>query len=394
MRSSAAPFAVLVTVLLLAGCFGRAQDGEPTETTSTDASGAAGASGTAATTGAAASGKPSTAPNATALGHMPHMHDYWLQGDRVVLFDEDVEIGVEETVYWTGVNEFVFKRTAVGGSLWRLPDGATIYEGTGVLEVTATYDAPSSNLGMSYISGNGGTDWEGPVALPSGEVTALDVTADMTDMPHMTKSRWQFYFAPAEGGALIDRFHLKVEIVRMRDIMEFPGHPDLWNGADSKILHQAPGKSAQVSYAKRIPNLLLEREFGEHWIVPAELVPMETLTIEAEVTLTKAEASVGSVDEIRFFFFPADSNDPIRVQVFEGSVAEKRVVFRVPVVMENTDSPYAPESQWRFLVEAATKTAGQDIEPTCGGCVDTDIEFELTLVAYKAELEGAKTMGD
>lgn len=328
--------------------------------------------------------------NASDAGnHLPHVHDYWSGRDRVVLLDTDVEPDFDDVVFRTAVNSWFRKEARAGGAFVTLPDNTTVFEGTGQLLLTASWSDPRvSSLEVSYRTGSG-REFTAFQPLENGKETTIDVTPAMTDMPHMRVSRWGFIFEPASSplGSALGPFHVKVEIVRVRDVMAFPAHPDHFEGADEKIIHDAPGESAQVSYAKRVPNIVTQGEFTEHWITPQEIVPMATRSMLAEVLVTKADANVGSVGEIRFFWTTAGNTNLQRAQPVDGSIEEKRYLFEFPVNPEDPDSPYATESQWQFLVEAATNNPGPAGQATCGGCFDTDIEFQLVLTARRAETD-------
>lgn len=335
------------------------------------------------------------APMPTDLGHMPHMHDYWSGRERVTLFDDAIESGA-------GGDLFLAFSGATGGQVgvvpWRLPDNATVMEGTGQMELTATWDDPTvTSLAVRHRIGVRG-EWSAPVPLPQAKTTLLPITPDMTDMPHMSTSRWEFVFAPAEApGALLGTFELRVDIVKVRDIMLFPGHPELFEGQPEKVIHDSEHEHTEVSYPMRVPNLVTRGEFGEKTVTPEQLVPMETKAMRVEVEVLEASASPGEVAEIRFFFHGADTSfyGHPTVLPLEGSFEEGRLVYQFPVSHEQTDSPYGKESQWLFFVEPATKFTGAEQEPTAGGVTDVSIKYRLKAIAYDHELDAySKWEGD
>lgn len=318
-------------------------------------------------------------------GNRPHLHDYWGDQDRVTLFDGEVDLSEPDPFGWSFARLYFEKTPALGGAEWLMPDGATVYEGTGQLDVTASWDDPRvTSLGLSHRSpaSQERSSW---AALTSGKPHAIEVTPDMTDMPHTTTSRWAFYFAPAEApGVAMGPIRLKVDIVRMRDVGLFPAHPDLFEGKPEKILHDEAHSFREVSYPKRVPNFVMTGEFGEKEVTLASLVPMETVWMRVEVDVSKVEATPGQVADVRFFYHGADRSaisHPYLLPI-EGSLAEKRLVYAFPVAMEETDTPYGKESQWRFFVEPTTKFAGHEDEPDCGGCTDVAIDYRMKVIAY------------
>lgn len=372
----------LVLLLLLAGCV---SEGPVAEGNATTAAGEA----------PAAAVDDGTRQMATDVGHMPHMHDYWSGRERVTLFDDAIDPGANGDPFMTLGGA---PAGQVGATSWRFPDGAIVMEGTGRMELTASWDDPAvTSLAARYRIGAGGA-WSDAIPLPNGELIALDVTPAMTDMPHMTTSRWELLFTPAESpGSLMGPFHLRVDIVKLSDIMLFPGHPELFEGKPEKVLHDKDHEHTEVSYAKRAPNLVTQGDFGEKTVAPDELVPMETKAMRIELDIIEASASPGQVAEIRFFYRGADTSylGHPTVLPLEGSLAEKRLVYQFPVAPEQCDTPYGDESQWLFFVEPATKFTGQEQEPTAGGVTDVSIKYHLKVIAYDHELsEYSKMEGD
>lgn len=318
------------------------------------------------------------------LGHMPHLHDYWMGRERVTLFDDTVENSRFDPIdtFFTATVE----RSAKAGNLyWNLPEGALVYEGTGVMEITLTWSEPTqTSVGVTYRT-PGSAEWQPLAKVESGKALVIELTPDMTDMPHSKMSRWAFEFEAYDSpGAFLGAFHLKVDIVKMRDIGLFPPHPQLFEGKPEKVLHDVEHAFSEVSYAKRTTNLITEGEFPEKDVTLASLVPMETLWMHVSVDILEATASPGQVSEIRFFY--AGANKPQlghpTVLPIAGSLAEKHLEYAFPVSMDETDTPYGNESQWRMFVEPATTFTGRSQEPDCGGCTDVSIRYRLLVTAY------------
>ncbi|HUR68992.1 MAG TPA: hypothetical protein VM370_07070 [Candidatus Thermoplasmatota archaeon] len=373
----------LVSVLLLAGCF--SEDAAPA---SPDANETPGAS-------AAPAVDDGSAPMATDVGHMPHMHDYWMESERVTLFDDDLDPSQGEDPFQNLEPLLVDKQPKAGRMLWRLPDGKIVYEGTGSMEITASWDDPRVTSIAVEMRAPAATDFGEPVQLPQGELVPVAIAPDMTDMPHSKTSRWVFGFETAdEPGAALGPFHLRIDIVRVADIMTFPGHPQLFEGKPEKVLDDADHEHTEVSYAKRVPQLATEGDFSEKTVSPSKAVPMETKAVRFELDILEATSTPGVVSEIRFFYHGADTTflgHPTVLPV-EGSLESKRLVYQVPVTMEQTDSPYANSSQWVMFVEPAVKLTGQEAEPTCGGCTDVSIKYHLKVIAYDHDLDDYSKM--
>jgi hypothetical protein len=370
------PLVLLAPLLVLAGCVSDAPVAEEGD------AGADAAPGE----GAAAPVDDGKTEMPAEVGLMPHEHDYWDGKERITLFEGTVEAGESDDPF---APFYGLPGGKVGQVPWLLPDGTIVYEGAGQMELTATWTDPLvTSLQARYRSG-ASPEFGEPVPLPNGETVVLELTPEMTDLPHRSVSRWAFLFDPAEPGALMGPFELRVEIVKVADISLFPGHPLLFAGLPEKVLHDQDHEHDEVSYPKRAPNVVTQGDFGEKTFAPASIVPMETKAMRIEVDILEASASPGVVSDIRFFYHGADTTylgHPY-VLPFEGSLEEGRLVYQIPVEPEQTDPPYADESQWLFFVEPTTKMTGADEEPDCGGCTDVSLRYHVRIIAYDHALE-------
>jgi hypothetical protein len=111
--------------------------------------------------------------------------------------------------------------------------------------------------------------------------------------------------------------------------------------------------------------------------------------MRVEIDIADASSTPGQVSDVLLFYHAADSTSMGHPTILpiDGSFASKHMVYQFPVTMEQTDSPYGNESQWRFFVEPQSKFTGQAQEPTCGGCTDVHISYHLKVIAYDHELD-------
>lgn len=328
------------------------------------------------------------------LGHQPHMHDYWTGRERVTLMDEDVQSDPFMTTFFTFFNVIGSKSPAVGGAFLEMPDGAIVYEGTGQLEFTASWTDPAvTGMQLRYRSA-ASPDFSEPQALTGGQPFVVEVTPEMSDMPHEKTSRWMFLLTPATGQAIAGTFHVKIDIVKMRDIEQFPGHPELFNGASTLTLYDGPAQSSQSSFPARIVQVATTGFSPEDDGVPsAAVVPMETMSMTANVTISSATASVGKVTGATFLYKPANTNRYMRANVIASNPETGIYQFAWPVEMSETDSPYAKSSQWSFDLHVSTDPTGTG-NNQCGGCSDAQVDYTLTVVAYDALVEGAEEVDE
>jgi hypothetical protein len=325
------------------------------------------------------------------LGAKPHAHDYWTGKERITLLDQDVQVDPFTAVFFSFVNVIGWQTPAVGGAFVQLPDGAIVFEGTGKLEFTATWSEPTmTGMTLRYRSA-ASTEFSEPVALGNGEILSLDVSPEMSDMPHEKTSRWTFLLSPGSGQTMIGSFHAKVDIVKMRDIESFPGHPELFNGASTLTLYEGPATSSQTNFAVRAVTFVTAGGgVEEEYVRPTAVVPMETMAMTANVTITSAAASVGKVNGAFLLVKPANSNGFRVPKMIASDPDAGTYQFAWLVDMEQTDSPYAKTSQWGFDLRVSTDPTGTGQQ--CGGCSDAQVDYTLVAVAYDAPVEGAEAL--
>lgn len=377
---------VLASLLPLAGCLGGADE---------DAAGTR-SDGTALAADDAAlapddDSTVATSPADMTGGHAPHIHNYWGESDRVTLYDDVVSIQADD-LNPTLINAIILKQAALGGTFWELPDGATVYEGTGVVEMTVTWTDPTiTGLALYYKSADKQFEVEGftgPLPLAKDTLTKIDVTPQMTDMPHEAVSRWAFYFAPAGAPAVAEgSFHLKLDIVRMRDVMEFPGHPDNYEEVSHYVLADREFTYRSQSFLTEVANLVTTSQ-GREAIVPDEIVPMEThaMLVQIDVSQSSATAPVLQREGMRMLYVAADGR-----QVYEAKLlnrTETSFVFGIPVTDSQVDSPYAEDSSWRLYVFVQQKADLPVETRSCGGCFDAEIAGHVKIVAWETDPTG------
>jgi hypothetical protein len=388
MRSAPArPFAIaLLIASLLAGCLGPAAPA--TSPAAHPTPGALPRSGVQANPG---SGSNAAVPGSTNLGSIPHRHDYWNGRTRVTLFDDVLQPDTENATFATLVQIAFLHRIAAGGMEWYLPAGKTVYEGTGFVELTATWTDPrTTSMAFAYQSAQGPNFAYGG-ALANGKPFDLPVTDAMTDMAHSTMSRWRFYFGPDQTpGAALGPFHLKVDIIRTRDVALMPPHPDFWQGKHAITLLDVDHHGQQVSYVERVPQLVRSGNLSEDEVALAHPVPMETQEVRFDITVSSASSTPGKVTALGFFYHGADRPDMLRCSVKALNASLPATLsWVVPNPMDSSDSPYANDSQWRFLAEPQVSYTG--IDPPSGGMTSVQIVYHVVATAFDSTVVKPET---
>lgn len=323
----------------------------------------------------------------TDLGHMPHLHDYWQGKERMNIMDADVQVDQFDAIAFTFFN--TFRGTpGVGGTLFRLPEGSLVFEGTGKMEIVPSWsDATVTGAALRYRS-PASESFSEPLPLVQGQPLVIDITPEMTDMPHDKESRWIFLLVPAQAGqAIVGKVHMRIDIVRVRDIALFPGHPELFHGEHTLTLFEGVASSSSQNFATRIAGFATDNEM-ESGVRSSKVVPMETLTMTANVTITSSTSNVGEVSNVTFLYKPAGSWRHRAAQVLAADATTGAYQFAWPVEMSETDSPYAKTSQWTFDLRIQTDPAGMGWETN--GLADAKVDYELVIVAYDSLLDGVE----
>ena len=209
-----------------------------------------------------------------------------------------------------------------------------------------------------------------------------------------------FLVVPASAGqSVVGNIHFKIDIVRVRDITLFPGHPELFQGQHTLTLFSGAAQSSQSSGPNQLVRFITQQGGAPtpSGVQSEKVVPMETLSMTANVTIKSATASIGTVSNITFLYHAAGSFGFQRAQVLSGDLETGVFQFGWPVEMRQTDSPYGKSSQWRFDLRVATDpTNGAGVlgNGQCGGCSDATVDYDLEVVAYDALVEGIAPLED
>lgn len=376
------PLATLVVLAALSGCVGNDAPA-PTDDQAAMAHDAAAANVTV---------DDGTTEMAADLGHQPHIHDYWLGKERVTIMDDDVTVDQFDALRMTFLNTLFLGTPGVGGAFFRLPEGSLVYEGTGKMEIIPTWtDATITGASLRYRTPASGSFSE-PQPLTPGRPLVIDIAPEMTDMPHDKESRWMFIVSPASAGqTIVGTIHFQIDILRMSDITLFPGHPELFAGAHTLTLYEGAAKSSQQNFATMIAGAITDNQ-QESGVRSAKVVPMETRSMTANVTITSATTSIGQVSNVTFLYKRAGSFGYERAQMLAGDLDNGEFQFAWPVEMSDTDSPYAKTSQWAFDLRVQTDPAGMGWETQ--GLADAQIDYDLTVVAYDTLLDGIEPADD
>lgn len=312
----------LVAALLLAGCLGSAETPPP-------------ASGRETVTLTA---PDAVAPESMASGDRWHVHDYWGGAERLTVTEASDETGMscggcDQPFPFTSVRPAPKEVVPQGASRvlvtvsWQETDGSD--HGPVTLWVKTAADAELMPLRV----------------VESGDTVEIETTNDMDDPPHQVLSLWQFGLGtegPGGDYSFRGTITFLVEAVRGLPIPEYPPHPDLWDGASELPLMDESG-GTQLMYQHDGNTNCQNGCLGR--VVPSDgqVVPYDAT--EVVVTLTYGP---GVPATLGLAYHAADTWD---LAPLEGKpVGPDAVEYRIPVTVQNGDSPYARQSLWEFEV--------------------------------------------
>lgn len=320
------------------------------------------------------------------VGHMPHVHDYWKGKERVTLMDADVTVDPQTALFWTFVRG-PSGTLGLGGTRFTLPEGATVYEGSGKMEITVSWSDPTiTGMGLAMKT-PGEPDFGKPAEIKASSPLSIDLTPEMTDMPHAKTTRWHFLATPSQPGqSIVGKFHVKIDVIRLKDIMVFPGHPELFKGANTLEIFNGQGVSSQENIAVRIVDRMTAKT-DDDGVAAKTVVPMETRSMTANLTL-KGTLPPGSA--VRLGVKSADHESYAFIESVAKDEAKMLYQFSWLVEMTQTDSPYEEASAWKFDARVGNSQGG--LPKDASGAGDVSTEYSLVVIAYDSVVAGASPL--
>ncbi|MHB8584313.1 MAG: hypothetical protein ACYDDF_00535 [Thermoplasmatota archaeon] len=313
--------------------------------------------------------------------HMPHIHNYWAGRTRVVIADEDVQLDPFNTFN----NAYEWNSADVGGAYFQLKQGTTVYEGTGQMVVTATWTSTVTGLAFTYEDPIM-NQWATPQALQNGQALTMPISAAQCDLPHSGASRWQFYFkAGGTPSAALGSFHLKMEIVRVRDLMLFPAHPDVFHGKNSLLLMDDDTTSYNEGFTTGLTNFATKTQsHPQGFTLPkGHIVAPGTTVLEVQIKPLDSTSGLSGL----YLYYRSTQRNFDTAQSLESNTTGV-FNFRIDVKSTDVDSYYANSSQWTFYTYPRYSFNGATPSPTalvqsCGGCTDQTMKIHATITAFQ-----------
>lgn len=357
-------------------------------------------------------------------GARPHLHDWWASATQITIADVMMfwnnPYNNDPTIRFFGQANPVTGANPVHGThrqnnnqtgedpdyLMRIPvpellengNPALVYPGTGRVEVTVSWDAPTtrkSQVGVVAIPPEGGYNdlmfFGAPI--PSGGTAVLEIPRNMTDNGHQPWSQWSFFlYNPHELGGdetVVEftygqDFNVVVEVVKGNEVPFEPPHRNFW--ADGSI------KTLQI-YDEQVIDQLNARDWrvrnsGHLFLPDGVLIPPGTKHIEMKLIYGNAEQTNDAIPGDRVLTFrTADQNKwTTGLESYRrasGTTCEteqsgaKCIAYAFDVESSWTDQYYQDNSLWTFLSSDAGNEDNRNYS-TEGG----DFVFILDLTLY------------
>ncbi len=386
-RIAAAP--ALALVLLLGGCL-RAEEDAPVGAPQPDeASPSDGAPRSGDAPAPAPDGSNATEPG---IAGRSHAHDYWGARDAVVVFDGTVTLQPPPLAPDGDRVRSV--------AIVKIPAPLLVFEGTdrvtvraaspayptGALVPSPAHPAPPS-LAISWRTA-ADAEWRPEAALAYDRDVEIAVAPREADVPHAAASLWVFRLA-APGADRVDA-RLTVTTHRGRAVAEWPGHPDFYAHAASRVVFEGRVTTHVGGAEER-----LVFDAREAWTSPIGLVSHGTARLDVFANVTR----VTTIAPPTAFLLEHHNATDVGVErkswpiarAADGSPDGRALAFTVPVDAAGMDGPYQPSSRWGLRLVAGFGPASgpaASYDRLCQGCVAYELEYDLRVLAVAIEGSG------
>jgi hypothetical protein len=290
--------------------------------------------------------------NGTAPGS--HVHDYWQgRGEMQVL---DAQTG-----------EFAYDSGRANGTLstFRPEDGTVVLQGTGILEVTPSWELTPASPADAALGPQTDFDWmelwvqtaadaaPHPVErVENGQTLRFNSTNDQDDPPHYEVSLWRFLLVAQNPDGKDTKFsgsiRMTAKAFKTLPLPTFPPHADQWSG--SLEINLLEKDQAVQAYVATPVSVSCNGGCVDDSIHPDDgrVVPFDARTVEVVVSTDATSLPV----PLALRWHGADSTT---FQDIAPSVDDPgRRVYTIGVGPSVGDSPYAKQSLWEFRVQLET----------------------------------------
>ncbi|MHB8606000.1 MAG: hypothetical protein ACYDCK_12170 [Thermoplasmatota archaeon] len=283
-------------------------------------------------------------------GQRWHFHNYWGTSPNLTLFDGDVD-------FQNGVPDVACCPPIVqeGRLDISLAQGKIVPPETGRIDVRLLYNATPllSGINVSFKPANSQAFIPAGAVKPQGSLR-IPVSSAMTDVPHRSRSLWQFRLEaePAAAGVGIANgtVHVKIVATIGRPIFIDPPHIDNWQG--QTILHEFKGTRA-ARVAKSPDGTYFDASSGSAStsvasfpLVNGSIIPEGTQTVLARLRWTSDAPLPAASDPTSLSLTYSEENAGTKgaLQLVKDSPGER--IFKLAIDPKLADNPYGNQSTW------------------------------------------------
>lgn len=335
-----------------------------------------------------------------------HYHDYWNERQRVMLFDPSQKLMIGQDAYKEffsvdqsfTIGTVTFDPDTDGEDGDESQETDVVYQGTRTIEVKVTWTDTQNipGLVLSYSPANT-PEFILLGEVKSGQTYNIDLKENWADMPHQKSvSRWSFRldaFDPSMTNYPVKVHRAKGEV-----------HAEMWivNGGEKFIdpphpyfFKEGPSRSAGHIYQNLTDCIVINSTKVSDYSVPPSaltyscrnaagpidykpdapyIVPWETtkLIIDLYYNLTSKLSPVPH--KVGLMFHGADA---LTYRYPVGKViTANHLRYEVSVTERMSDSPYAPQTDWRYGLYPI-------VDENHRGTGDLTGDFHIALTAVK-----------
>jgi len=321
----------------------------------------------------------STSPSSNASGNatylqasdynQTHVHDYWPgRAERKVLISRNVETNRLSSASWTTFSVYTGEPDpSVGWVCFSLPNGSFVPEGTGQLsvEVDATGALENGQQVLRYDPANADR-WHEIEAQGATANWTIDVTPEMTDLPHAKSTRWACELEAEGPGAVLDgSVNVTIVAEKTRDFETWPEHQDSWDRGNEIRIELSPVNETFDKLEQELAPAATGSENRRFTLAEGEIVPPETEVLLVDFRYERSDDAKNEANADVWLLVKLGSSSRWLTHA-EDRIVEQRDGFKryaIPVDGATWDSPYANESSWRFRIHAPSGVRGQTDKP-------------------------------
>lgn len=334
------------------------------------------------------------------VGGIEHKHDYWSGKETIVLYDDDVTLTCPPCM---PDGEGSQPKSVAYLKLGELPDAsgdALVYEGAERVELLfgapAVFDTAPNAAPVSYFvqyRSAADSEWRDPMPITIDTPVAIEVTPQMTDMPHSTRSLWVFRITSSVPDE--STLPLTITVFRGRDVVDWPGHPEFYANGGSRVVMDQHVTTHMSGFES---SMLYDS--GGTWAYPERLISWGTQEIVVIANVTSTSNALGAAPT--GFFLEVHNATVIGPEVTFGSRHSDvkgnndltTYEFHILVDDVGMDGPYQPASRWGFRLMAVFATLPENpvANGLCPGCFPYDIEYDIKVLALDHETGTGEAM--